>query len=489
MNSTIEYIRRLNQSSVALKDEWLSRLRTVDAGPNSAVATPEIILTRESSIKGFDEHEYETPVTVVSKPAQDEAGLPPVHETIAEHPAPVSLPETDEPVEITNDTTPDSSESAIYADATNASVVMEVHAASIQPSTDSSDLASTTNSQREEIHQEFTSFPEQAPVTGTSQVLENTGNHDDIVRPAIMPLRPEQEAEVLPGQSDTEQHEPIIEITTSSIEDVIQRLEGTSGEASYCELEAAETGTSGDTVDFDHDNDTYVDDGESLSAAAGDPTNCVPAAMASYPTDRLGQRYIYAQSKKQKLIDSVVDQIASRFPPTTGATIMLVGTGREIDVDSAVSRVATCMAMRDMGNILLVDGNLPSRQMSSVLGLNQQAGVSELIRQQDDLSTLLCATDNSSLMILPAGRDQLTGTDVDLTAAGLSNKSFKQNFEYTIIGGARAGDSLTDAWAALVDGVYLLVDVDESDREKSKEVVDYFRNMGARIVGCIATRS
>lgn len=489
MNSTIEYIRRLNQSSVALKDEWLSRLRTVDAGPNSGVATPEIILTTESSIKGFDEQEYETPVTIVRKPAHDEAGIAPRHETLAEHPAPVSLPETEEPVEISNDATPDRDESVINSESIpNASIVMEVHAASMRPSSDLSDIGFTTTSQSESTHSECRASDEQAPVAGTSQVLENTGMHDDIVRPAIMPLRPEQGPDALSGQSETEQHEPTIEITTSSIEDVIQRLEGTSGEASYRELEAAETGTS-DTVDFDHDSDTFVDDGESSSSAAADTSDFVPAAIASYPTDRLGQRYIYAQSKKQILIDSVVDQIASRFPPATGATIMLVGTGREIDVDSAVSRVATCMAMRDMGNILLVDGNLPSRQMSSVLGLDKEAGVSELIRQQHNLSSMLCATDNSRLMILPAGRDQLAGAEIDLTAASLSNKSFKQHFAYTIIGGAKAGDSLTDSWASLVDGVYLLVDVDESDRETSREVVDYFRNMGARIVGCIATRS
>ena len=92
-------------------------------------------------------------------------------------------------------------------------------------------------------------------------------------------------------------------------------------------------------------------------------------------------------------------------------------------------------------------------------------------------------------MILPAGRGKLDDATIDLPTASISNSCFKQQFDYTIIGGGCAGDSLTDSWASMVDGVYLLVDVDESDRERTREIVEYFRNIGARIVGCIATRS
>ena len=480
MNSTIEYIRRLNQSSVALKDEWLTRLRHVDAGPDVAVATPEIILTRESSIKGFDERQYETPVTVINQPPAEPATHAPSRQPVAEQPAPVSLPETSEPVEINNEIATDHEQPATPTGSINeASVVVEVHASAIQTNTDLSDLSSS------ELGTDI-----QAPVEGTRQVLENSTAHEDIVRPAIMPLRREPGTDELSAQpSEEEASAAAVEsTTTSSLEDVIQRLEGTSGEAEYRELEAE---ADSDTLHYADDADTFVDDSEAGHSGreATNATRIEPAALAAWPTDRLGQRFIYAQSNKQKLIDSVVDQITGRFPPATCATIMLVGTGREIDVDSAVSRIATCMAGRELGNILLVDGNLPSRQMSSVLGLDQQAGVAELLGETAQLSSILCATDNSRLMILPAGREQVEGENINLQAASISNSYFKQQFDYTIIGGGCAGDSLTDSWASMVDGVYLLVDVDESDRERTREIVDYFRNIGTRIVGCIATRS
>ena len=52
------------------------------------------------------------------------------------------------------------------------------------------------------------------------------------------------------------------------------------------------------------------------------------------------------------------------------------------------------------------------------------------------------------------------------------------------------GRSLRDGSGRSVEvDVPIVADVDESDRDISQEIVDYFRNMGTRIVGCIAMRS
>ena len=625
MNSTIEYIRQLNQASVHLQADWLERLQQVEVGPESAVATPKIVLTSESEIKKFSEGEFTPPVTVVKRASSQETIAHPPTQPIAppvvramNQPLGVAPEVAESTVDIVSGVQPDTAE--VYRSLTGAPTTdsgLDSQTIETQYNTSTPNVASqvpTAPTPADPYAGQIKS-PTHTPIAN----LESPAILNDIVQPTIMPLRQSRGTDVIhPGTTDrfnlpnsgpattpapapapvepvrkpvapiavaptpvaTEvapetqpEIEPVVHaiktvqvqkaveaptvetpteppapieptIADSTTEQPIEKTKlemltdfglkgdevfntdtltreqvaglvaaaqteslscaaqdaGCTAESAACESKAAETCDSEEAESCEADAPEACDMQTPDTCDIQAPEICniqtpetsdaqETETQCKFPTDKRAERFSYEKTKRQKLVDSIVDQIVERFPADTKPVIMVIGAHREIDVDSGTSRIATCMAGREIGDILMVDGNLESRQLTSMLALTKQKGISDAFHEDLDATEMLVHTDNPRLKIVGAGT--LVGPDAKtvLSAATNTNRSLKERFDYTIVSGGIAGDPLTDQWSKIVDGVYLMVDMDESDRNRTVETVEYFRNLGARIVGCIATRA
>lgn len=524
MNSTIEYIRQLNQSSVHLQADWLERLSHIDVGTDAQVATPEIVLTQRTEITELPYRDPQPPVTQVSHQpaASDMPGTPAEEPEVApiQDAATPIMPEsnpgdvhvistlgqmpqefcasisdtafatTDGPV-LPNIITPGS-----------ASIEMPILDAGINP------IPPLDNPKVEGTASAGVVSPIQdhLPVIKPEAGLESPAILNDIVRPTIMPLRQRRGTDVIDPVSIVENRMapemPLpVQADHASQAEAVQEdaLESnpSAGVAPQLVEMLSDFGMKGDEI---YNTDTLTQDEVSnlvASPASGDEETATtestgPTGDASriccFPDDIRAERFHYEKTKRQRLVDSIVDQVVERFPGNTRPVIMLIGATREIDVDSAASRIATCMATRDIGDILLVDGNLESRQLTSVLSLNGRPGITDAFQKNVPVCDVITQTDHPRLKVVGTGT--LADSSItDLSAATATSGSFKDDFGYTIVSGGIAGDTLTDTWSSVVDGIYLIVDMDQSDRNKTVETVDYFRHLGARIVGCIATRA
>jgi Mrp family chromosome partitioning ATPase len=517
MDSIIQYIRQLNQASVNVREEWLDRLRDIDAGADNQVVTPEIVMSRRSGIAQHGEAESALPVTTVesreARLSRQDKGVSPAgdgpaswSETSAETQADETQPTTaSHSIDVvaasgtTGDTT-DSGSGPVTGDPVTTADVELFASVTGEPA--------DTDINRPMVPQHGTDRLAHAPQLDSPAVLA------DILRPTIMPLRPSTDSR----SGNTASRDPLT-ASGDAAGDSGQLVELPETVSHEVEIpgDFGEPGDSiytNDTVDADDLQDPAAaspDSGPDRIDTAVDATCTVqpnqpqhaslpegdrPAAATEaalpvcvFPVDGRAERYIYSVSNRQKLVDSIVDQLQERFPAGSNATVMLVGTNREIDIDSAASRIATCLAGRQVGKILLVDGNLQSRQLTSLVGLTGERGISNAFHENGDVRTLIRQTDQSSLMMIGAGTCDLADRSGKRRFAGATNQVLKEEFDYTIISGGIAGDRLADAWSSVADGVYLIVDMDESDRSDTISTVDYFRKLGARIVGCIATRA
>jgi len=511
MNSTIEYIRKLNQASVTVQTEWLERLQNVDAGSETQLATPEIVLSQNSNIPKFSEGDFSPPVTAVRSDevsAQGKKNLDECSGTIV----------TDTNSDALGVTQIDSDLTQYFTTVTESSLNqhIELIEEQIRGSLQQECTRETSLTEPE------TGLPPSAP---TAEVVFSPNQNEikkpglehrqseldapavlaDIVRPTIVPLDKTSTSDIvkndveLPVQLDSP-HErgvqveqelalPLAEAVepeqdfdcTEQSNEVVQLLAdfGNSGGAS------SDTLTREEMTELFPNLQTY----EPVEEKPRETKTLEPSQFCAFPDDKRSERFTYANTQRQQLVDSIVDQIFERFRPGNHATIMLVAANREIDIDSVASRIATCLAVRDTGETVLVDGNLASRQLTALLGMAGKPGISNAFGDNVDIESLICGTDNEALKIISAGNFDVTDDHEDLIHANAVNQKLKSHFDYTIVSGGVAGDPLSDAWSREADGIYLIVDMDESDRAAAVAAVDYYRHLGARIVGCIATRA
>ncbi len=544
MSSMIEFIRQLNQTSVTLESDWLTRLRYVDVGIEDALPTPEIVMTTDGT-KVADVGV--PPVTMVKATTPPPAGFSMEATAVSSYEQVASQTSTTE--QVTRD--------PVYATTTNVTANHNVARTKTEESAESQKSVpqpptledtttlstepvttddrpvfvetapgpQTTSSQAARVETASIqtapeSVPESVPVKPPSSTTYQTVSAiGSMIPPAVM--NPDAFSgivapTIIPDRGPTADMQPVRPVPkTETTQFQVATPELTSGTTATTtvnsttpnQVELPEhlvTDADVDTVDqetiqqikVDLDRQTQTTE---CSMQLPETTPTIPLTssnltvdqtkVVAYPKDRRGQRFDYTQTKRQKLVDSIVDQVVERFPSPANATLMFVGVTREIDVDSAASRIATCMANRDLGQVALIDGNQMSGQITQLFGLQSETGIADAIFADEPANQLAVSTENTSLKVIGTGLKDLSGVGNQIPNAKRTTESLRNSFEYSIISGGVAGDELTDAWSSLVDGVYVIVDMDQTDRDATIRTVDYFRQKGVRIVGCIATRA
>ena len=516
MNSTIEYIRKLNQASVKVQTEWLTRLQNVDAGVETRVAIPEIVLTKETPAPKFASDETGLPVTMVNSSSQERGeknkAIPGTHETIVTT-----------AIEGLASLQADSQDETYFRSVTETASPKVWEFVGADGQTDNASTTHSVSTTSHAVHPQVNStikvpeldpaideVPVKSPVVQRLDAeLDTPAVLADIVRPTIMP--PSQNKvvdETLPREPLSESCMIGSQVTPAEKErcddskvcedvplDISKDLEVETGEQEEFVQLLSDFGLSGDssseTLTREEMTELFPNLQTYEPSASHDQKESGHGEMmlCAFPDDKRGEHFTYEQTKRQALVDAIVDQIFERFQPGHHATIMLMAANREIDIDSAASRIATCLAGRETGETILVDANLASRQLTALLGVTNQPGITDAFEKASEIQTTLCATDRNDLKFIPAGTSDISDDYADLAATNEVNQSLKSRFDYTVVSGGIAGDPLTDAWSRVADGIYLIVDMDESDRAATVATVDYFRKLGARIVGCIATRA
>lgn len=442
MKSVTEYTRQLNHQSVTLPGLWLDRLQRVECPHSERSPAPEIVLTEPCDIRSSGSVYSEPPVTIVNQATASMIPGVPAETNPALRAADTRIPE------IPLDPGP--------AD---------------QPRTGPGYLEPVDTGQP----------PVQAlPGIPTTADVWSGPDDDTVPMDIVNP----------PGA------EP-----------------GIPSPASLEDPSTAETGLQQDNtlVSSVVDSFNLPADQHGLPGAAGCPTKSepVPDAMADCQAERAtaraggvlpatGQalpdspfppRFDYRQCPGPKSIERLVDRLVDRFPPVASATVMLMADTANIDVDGITGRVATCLANRELGGILLVDANTSTRQLTAVMENNQAPGLANLINQSDSLSAAICPTDHSRLEFLPCGTGDWSGSHLDAARCTALTREFNQSFQFTLVSGGVAGHGRVQHWARYLDAVYLLIDLDAADRDHTMRTVSGLRGQGVRVAGCILVQS
>ncbi len=449
MNSVLDYIRQLNQQSVTLPSEWLDRLRHVECDSAERAITPEIVMTRKSEIRSGGPTTAEPPLTIINQQPVAAPGSGRPSEPDAESTAPMPVP---------------------------GETVAEPVAAFMDPI----DAWQDFDGMLQNVIDDTPRPNESASVPGDVSSIDTTC----VTPPHSGPADPSTTTDVSHRRDppDLQPLDPFAGIPSSAaIVDSLKKANPVAEQAIVADnslqpLErlALETGV-------------RLSD-KSLPEDA--PTRKRATTPGSGISDQSQvKRFDYRRCSRPRSIDRIVDRILDRFPSVASATVLLVAAQPSIDVDGIAGRISTCLATRDVGGILLVDGNTGSRQLSSLMGAAEEPGLTDLINRSESLSATVCPTDNANLEFLPCGTGDITHRKLDAANCSKLNCELNRSFQYTIISAGSTSDTLVRYWSEYADAVYLLIDSDNADRERMTEIVNELHSRAVRVAGCIAVQS
>ncbi len=466
MNSVLQYVRQLNQQSVTLRNEWLDRLRHVECEPGTFSLSPEIELTRKPALRSSDSTNHEAPVTVV--PRSDSGTT--LSKTVDDS---KSNSDLDSPVIQLTAQSQGVTESTIGAPYCPMDRLRELLGEELH--VHSGPFESSPKPESKAVS------PAQKQVSVEAAIKKTpVAPHSFVPSPhvSIRSRKPSELHELGSTSDDDAELTPLAsfpfddESTTAADADPLQNEP----------LKA--TGIAANTIE--------PSTGGKEAVTAAEPANeSAKTVQANRTTERSVARPVetkldQSQSLKPRSIDKITDQLLARFPAVASSTVMFASLTPGIDVDNVAAKVATCLASRDLGGILLVDGNSRSRGLSSLMASHRSPGFSELVNRTETLSSVVCMTDNSNLEFLPYGNSDVTHRRFDATRATALGKEFNQAFQYTIVSGGVVDDTLVRQWAGYVDAVYLLIDLASADRQATIDTLTAMRHHAVRIAGFIA---
>ena len=186
-------------------------------------------------------------------------------------------------------------------------------------------------------------------------------------------------------------------------------------------------------------------------------------------------------SKIQRLADQVIRQ----FPPVAPAVLMFVSTEPTEFVEMTIARIASCLAGRSIGKVLLVDGNGDEARLTRNQLNTDATGLADATNRDVHWKDCVLETKTANLSFLPAGSDQVSVRKCNHQSMRSMANQFKNEFKYVCINAGRVGNPITTALCGSCDGTFLVLSLEQTEKAEAHETVEALQTHHARLLGTI----
>jgi Mrp family chromosome partitioning ATPase len=213
-----------------------------------------------------------------------------------------------------------------------------------------------------------------------------------------------------------------------------------------------------------------------------------PARPATRPptgAERAVRRTLGEPHRRQPPAD-LAARLRQDAHKTGSRTFVLAGIGAESSTHETALHVASLLA-EEGGRVLLIDGDLARRLLSTDLDYLQEPGLSNFSRDSTALGDLLQPTGQSGLSFLPVGTQRFADLDASADVLVRSVGQLAAHYDLVLVDGGRTGDSSLPTLARLCDATYVVVQLGAVEASQAQQALRGLRAAGARVLGCIAT--
>jgi len=183
-------------------------------------------------------------------------------------------------------------------------------------------------------------------------------------------------------------------------------------------------------------------------------------------------------------IGILVEKIIDRFPLASPTVLLFVGGEANPNVEETCARVASALAACNVGNVLLVDGDLAHKNLTVAGGMSDQPGLAEAINRSQDWRSMVVSQDSASFSFLPAGMcpsDRWNSNELLRKV----NAEIKREFQFVCVAAGDAHTKHAKLWCEVCDGSFLVVSLKNSNETFAKSAVQELTSNGARVLGCV----
>ena len=240
--------------------------------------------------------------------------------------------------------------------------------------------------------------------------------------------------------------------------------------------------------------DTTVKDTREVERALGVPTLAlIPswAALEGRKTRRHTQLALAAHTRMGSAFAEAFRALRTSLlfsgftqPPRT---VMITSLHRDDGKTSLATNLAIVLAQLNVGEVLLVDGDMRRPRLHDLLGVPQAPGLSTYLSGEAPLSDVVKPTHIPNLLVLPSGEIPVNPTEL-MSSARLqeANALIRQHFAHVVFDTPPLfGISDAMVLAPQVEGVVLVLRRGRASREAAQRAVRVLASMRARLLGVI----
>ncbi len=209
-----------------------------------------------------------------------------------------------------------------------------------------------------------------------------------------------------------------------------------------------------------------------------DPANPVDPGKTSSPES--------TEAASSEAIQKLTGAILERFPLGDPTVLSFVGSESNSHIEETCARVASELARRKVGRVLLIDAEPQNKSLSKASGVETETGITDVVNHSLDWESQIFGRSVTGLDFLGAG--------LGVFSPGKSEQRLRQivaemkrEYQFICVAAGDAHHESARIWNETSDGSYLLVSVKNSNEAHAKSAVAEMRNGGARLLGCVVT--
>lgn len=205
------------------------------------------------------------------------------------------------------------------------------------------------------------------------------------------------------------------------------------------------------------------------------------------PDQTLAQQKIAILPPGEKQYERLIDNLLEKTVPGLPSAMLISGCEANQRVGKVAMNVAALLAERNLGKILLIDGDVVDKALTDSLINVDAPGLTEVLNRQQGIMSAIMPTEMENLFFLPAGIASLSRQKTLNSRLASFNEELKKEFRFILIDGGAAQEMMPKTWCAFCDSTYLVVSLDDSLNTAATSAVVDLQSAGARLLGCIVT--
>jgi Mrp family chromosome partitioning ATPase len=210
-----------------------------------------------------------------------------------------------------------------------------------------------------------------------------------------------------------------------------------------------------------------------------------PTPTQSESQFQLQLRHNLDDSRLNRQYQQLTDKIVSQLPADVPLSFMFVAAEPGQHAADALAHVAALLSRRNVGKVLLVDGNLAEKSLTAAFDRRSADGLAEILNRRRSAREFLVPTALERLNLLPAGREGVTNFKTTDDALAVLLRDVKHHYRFVLVDAGCYAEPLAASLARICDATYFVVQLGQTDSESAATAVAQLQAEGARMRGAV----